>query len=76
LVANFPFPRYAWQNAREARMILRVTVLKSGVDIFSVDIDVRHPSGLSTGVKAALEELHRVNPQTPLLEGDIQIKLD
>jgi hypothetical protein len=57
-------------------MILRVTVLKSGVDIFSVDIDVRHPSEMSTGVKVALDELRRVNPQTPLLEGDIQLMLD
>ena len=57
-------------------MILRVTVLKSGDDIFSVDIDVRQPSELSTGVKAALDELHRVNPKIPLLEGDIQIKLE
>ena len=37
-------------------MILKVTVLKQGVDIFSVDIDVRQPADLSTGVKAALDE--------------------
>ena len=35
-------------------MTMKVTVLKNGVDIFSVDIDVRQPSELSTGVKAAL----------------------
>ena len=57
-------------------MILKVTVLKSGVDVFSVDIDVRQPNELSTGVKAALDEFHRVSPKTPLLDGDIQIKLD
>ena len=57
-------------------MILKVTVLKQGVDIFSVDIDVRQPADLSTGVKAALDEFHRVSPKTPLLDGDIQIKLD
>jgi hypothetical protein len=44
--------------------------------IFSVDIDVRQPSELSTGVKAALDELRRVSPKTSLLGGDIQIKLD
>jgi len=38
-------------------MILKVTVLKGGVDIFSVNIDVRQPSELSAGVKAALDEL-------------------
>ncbi len=57
-------------------MILKVTVLKQGVDVFSVDIDVRQPADLSTGVKAALDEFHRVSPKTPLLDGDIQIKLD
>ena len=57
-------------------MTLKVTVLKNGVDIFSVDIDVRQPSELSTGVKAALDELRRVSPKTSLLGGDIQIKLD
>ena len=57
-------------------MILKVTVFKSGVDVFSVDINVRQPSELSTGVKAALDEFHRVSPKTPLLEGDLQIKLD
>ncbi|HUZ91928.1 MAG TPA: hypothetical protein VMU78_08520 [Methylocella sp.] len=56
-------------------MILKVTVLKSGVDVFSVNIDVRQPGELSTGVKAALDEFHRVNPKTPLLDGDLQIKL-
>jgi hypothetical protein len=61
---------------KEANMILKVTVLKSGVDVFSVDIDVRQPSELSTGLKAALDEFHRVSPKTPLLDGDIQIKLD
>ena len=34
------------------------------------------PSELSTGVKAALDEFHRVSPKTSLLEGDLQIKLD
>ena len=57
-------------------MILKVTVLKNGLDVFSVDIDVRQPSELSSGVKAALDEFHRVSPKTPLLDGDIQIKLD
>ena len=57
-------------------MILKVTVFKSGVDVFSVDINVRQPSELSIGVKAALDEFHRVSPKTPLLEGDLQIKLD
>jgi hypothetical protein len=57
-------------------MILNVTVVKSGVDVFSVNIDVRQQSELSTGVKAALDEFHRVSPKTPLLDGDIQIKLD
>ncbi|HUI20374.1 MAG TPA: hypothetical protein VLZ74_04950 [Methylocella sp.] len=56
-------------------MILKVTVLQKGVDIFSVDIDVRQPGELSTGVKAALDELHRVKPNIPLLDGDLQIKL-
>ena len=57
-------------------MILNVTVVKSGVDVFSVNIDVRQQSELSTGVKAVLDEFHRVSPKTPLLDGDIQIKLD
>ncbi|WGJ16261.1 hypothetical protein QEV83_08490 [Methylocapsa sp. D3K7] len=57
-------------------MILKVTVLKDGADIFSVNIDVRQPSELSTGVKAALDEFHRVQPKTPLLDGNLQIKLD
>lgn len=57
-------------------MILKVTVLKSGVEVFSVDIDVGQPGELSTGVKAALDEFHRVSPKTPVLDGDIQIKLD
>ena len=57
-------------------MILKVTVFKDGADIFSVNIDVRQPSELSTGVKGALDEFHRVQPQTPLLDGDLQIKLD
>jgi hypothetical protein len=57
-------------------MILKVTVLKGGADIFSVNIDVRKPADLSTGVKAALDELHRVNPKTSLLDGNIQIKLE
>jgi hypothetical protein len=57
-------------------MILKVTVLKNEVDVFSVDIDVRQPGELSTGVKAALDEFHRVSPKTPLLDGDIQIRLD
>jgi hypothetical protein len=57
-------------------MILKVTVFKDGADIFSVNIDVRQPSELSTGVKAALDEFHRVQPKTPVLDGDLQIKLD
>jgi hypothetical protein len=57
-------------------MILKVTVFKDGADIFSVNIEVRQPGELSTGVKAALDEFHRVSPQTPLLDGDLQIKLD
>jgi hypothetical protein len=44
-------------------MILKVTVLKNEVDVFSVDIDVRQPGELSTGVKAALDEFHRVSPR-------------
>jgi hypothetical protein len=60
----------------EALMILKVTVLKGNVDIFSVNIDVRQPIELSTGVKAALDEFRRVGPKTSLLDGDIQIKLD
>jgi len=60
----------------EAQMILKVTVLKSGVDVFSVNINVGQPSELSTGVKAALDEFHRVNPKTSLLDGNIQVKLD
>ena len=57
-------------------MILKVTVLKCGANVFSVDIDVPHPGDLSSGVKAALDEFHRVSPQTSFLDGDIQIKLD
>ena len=57
-------------------MILKVTVLKSGVDVFSVNIDVREQAELSTGVKAALDEFHRLSPKTKLLGGDILIKLD
>jgi hypothetical protein len=57
-------------------MILKVTVLKSGVDVFSVNIDGREQAELSTGVKAALDEFHRLSPKTKLLGGDIQIKLD
>ena len=57
-------------------MILKVTVFKSGVDVFSVDIDVRQPGELSTGVKAALDEFHKVNPKTALLDGDLQINSD
>ena len=60
----------------EAQMILKVTVLKGGVDVFTAHIDVGQPSELSKGVKAALDEFHRVSPKTPLLDGDIQIKLD
>jgi hypothetical protein len=47
----------------EALMILKVTVLKGSVDIFSVNIDVRQPRELSTGVKAALDEFRRVSPK-------------
>jgi hypothetical protein len=61
---------------QEARMILKVMVLKSGDDIFSVHIDVRDQTELSTGVKAALDEFQRLSPKTKLLGGDIQIKLD
>jgi hypothetical protein len=57
-------------------MILKVTVLKKGADIFSVNIDVGSPSELSTGIKAALDELHKVNPKASLLDGDLQIRLD
>jgi hypothetical protein len=57
-------------------MILKVTVMKKGADIFSVNIDVGRPSELSTGIKAALDELHRVNPKASLLDGDLQIRLD
>lgn len=61
---------------KEAQMILKVTVLKNGVDIFSVDIDVKQPSELSAGVKAALDEFHRVSPKTPVLDGGLQIQID
>jgi len=57
-------------------MILKVTVQKGGAHIFSVNIDVRKPGELSAGVKAALDELHRVSPKTSLLDGDIQVKLE
>ncbi len=57
-------------------MILKVTVLKSGDDVFSVHIDVRDQTELSTGVKAALDEFQRLSPKTKLLGGDILIKLD
>lgn len=57
-------------------MILKVTVLKSGAEVFSVNIDVREQAELSTGVKAALDEFYRLSPKTKLLGGDIQIKLD
>lgn len=57
-------------------MILKVTVLKSGDDVFSVHIDVSHQTELSTGVKAALDEFQRLSPKTKLLGGDIHIKLD
>jgi hypothetical protein len=57
-------------------MILKVTVFKSGTDIFSIHIDVRDASELGTGVKAALDELRRLKPQTPLLEGDIQVRIE
>ena len=63
-------------STMDALMILKVPVLKGNVDIFSVNIDVRQPSELSTGVKAALDEFRRVSPKTSLLDGDIQIKLD
>lgn len=48
-------------------MILKVTVLKSGDDVFSVHIDVGHQTELSTGVKAALDEFQRLSPKTKLL---------
>ncbi|WGJ13344.1 hypothetical protein QEV83_11600 [Methylocapsa sp. D3K7] len=57
-------------------MILKVTVLKSGDDVFSVHIDVGHQTELSTGVKAALDEFQRLSPKTKLLGGNILIKLD
>jgi hypothetical protein len=57
-------------------MILKVTVLKNGADIFSVNIDVGRPSELSTGVKAALDELHRIGTKASLLDSHIEIKLD
>ncbi len=57
-------------------MILKVTVLKSGDDVFSVHIDVGHQTELSTGVKAALDEFQRLSPKTKLLGGNIHIKLD
>jgi hypothetical protein len=56
-------------STTEALMILKVTVLKGSVDIFSVNIDVRQPSELSTGVKATLDEFRRVSPKTSLLDG-------
>jgi hypothetical protein len=57
-------------------MILKVTVVKGGSDIFSVNVDVRRPGELSTGVKAALDELHRVSPKTSLMDGDVHIKVE
>jgi len=57
-------------------MILKVTVQKRGSDVFSVNVDVRKPSEVSTGIKAALDELHRVSPNTSLMDGDLQIKLE
>ena len=57
-------------------MILKLTVLKSGGDVFSVHIDVRDQTELSTGVKAALDEFLRLSPKTKLLGGDVLIKLD
>ena len=57
-------------------MILKVTVLRSGADVFSVHIDVRDQTELSTGVKAALDEFQRLSPKTKLLGGDILIMLD
>ncbi|HUB65450.1 MAG TPA: hypothetical protein VL996_13575 [Methylocella sp.] len=57
-------------------MILKVTVAKNGADIFSVNIEVRDQNELSTGVKVALDEFHRVNPKTSLLDGKVQIKID
>jgi hypothetical protein len=61
---------------QEAPMILKVTVLRSGNDVFSVHIDVRDQTELSTGVKAALDECQRLSPKTKLMGGDILIKLD
>jgi hypothetical protein len=52
---------------QEAWMILKVTVLKSGDDVFSVHNDVCHQTELSTGVKAALDEFQRLSPKTKLL---------
>jgi|GEM_PF-1315192 hypothetical protein len=57
-------------------MILKLTVLKNGDDVFSVHIDVRDQTELSTGVKAALDEFQRLSPKTKLLGGDILILLD
>jgi hypothetical protein len=57
-------------------LIVKVTVLKNGVDIFLVEIDVQLPSDISTGVKAALDEFRRVSPNTSLLDGDVDIKLN
>lgn len=57
-------------------MIFKVTVLKHGSDVFSVNVDVRKPAELSTGIKAALDELHRVNPKTSLMDGDVHIKVE
>jgi hypothetical protein len=57
-------------------MILKVTVRKGINDIFSVNVDVRKPAELSTGIKAALDELQRVSPKTSLMDGDIQIKVE
>jgi hypothetical protein len=61
---------------KEARMIFTVTVFKKGKKVFAVDINVGQPGELSTGVKAALDEFHRVSPETSLLDGDLEIKLD
>ena len=56
--------------------ILKVTVLKQGVDVFSVNIDVPKPGDLSTGVKAALDEFRRTNPHISVLDGDLVVKLE
>ena len=57
-------------------MIFKVTVFKGGSEVFSVNINVAHLGEFSTGVKAAVDEFHRLKPQTSLTDGDLNIKIE